>query len=135
MRGVTKSFKSVLCSSLKNIFPMKYCPLKFGSNFWRPLHHRRKLFLMFCYRRGLLQNLLYFDKIWLIFLVLVVFPRFLMKTNLCSKIYLRNGASEAKNYFINLLLKFNFKEILFYTSSLKNASFYDFLLNFQIFEF
>ena len=135
MRGVTKSYKSVLCSSLKIIFPMKYCPLKFGSYFWRPLHHRRKLFLMFCYRRGLLQNLLYFDKIWLIFLVLVVFPRFLMKTNLCSKIYLSNGACYWKIYLVKLLVKSNFWNILLYTSSLKNDSFWYFLLIFQFFSF
>ena len=135
MRGDIKSYKSVYYSSLVTFSQMKYCHLKFGSYFWRPLHHRRKLFLMFCYRRGLLQNLLYFDKIWLIFLVLVVFPRFLMKTNLCSKIYLSNGACYWKIYLVKLLVKSNFWNILFYTSSLKNDSFWYFLLIFQFFSF
>lgn len=38
-----------------------------------------------------------------------------------------------KNYFIKLLVKFNFATILFYAPSLKNAFFYDFGLIFQIF--
>ena len=43
-------------------------------------------------------------------------------TILSSKIYLRIGASKAESYLIKLPLKSNFKEILFYTSSPKNAS-------------
>ena len=51
-------------------------------------------------------------------------------TTLCSKIYLSNRAKYAKTYFIKLAVKFNLKEILFYASSLKNASFHDYLPNF-----
>ena len=52
---------------------------------------------------------------------------------LCSKNYLRNGESLAKICLIQLQLKFNFKQMLFYALSRKNHCFKDFLLIYQIF--
>ena len=82
-----------------------------------------------------LLNNLKFQELTLKSYIFEAFCQYAHACSLCSKFYLLSGAWYEKNYFVKLLLKFNFKQILFYAKLIKNVSFIDFLRIFQILEF